>query len=103
MALAKTVTSSAIALCLDDPKAVAMTVANTLQPYMMAFSPYPMPRNLTPCMDTTTGQPSTTPVSKMTESIVLEAFAGNLSHEVANQGHTFPTFPGDVCRDDFDL
>ena len=38
-ALTEAVTASAQALYPNDPKAVALTVANTLQPYMTAFSP----------------------------------------------------------------
>ena len=47
--------------------------------------------------------PTGTPISKTTESIVLGALTGNKSHEVSKYQHTFPTFPGDVCRDDIDL
>ena len=38
-ALTQAVTASAQALYPNDPKAVALTVANTLQPYMVAFTP----------------------------------------------------------------
>ena len=38
-ALTEAVTKSARALYPDDPQAVALTVANSLQPYMMEFAP----------------------------------------------------------------
>ena len=93
-ALAEAVSTSAQQLYPQDPKAAALTVANTLQPYIQIFSP----GNTTPG----TGQPSNTPLSKTTESIVLGALTGTKSHEVAKYQHTFPTFPGDSCRDDVD-
>ena len=102
-ALTEAVRASATTLFPDDPQAVAITVANSLQPYMMAFAP----RGLLGFPTSgTTGlghqQQSTTPLSKTTESIVLGAITGNKSHEVAKYQHTFPTFPGDRCRDDIE-
>ena len=38
-ALVEAVTKSATTLYPDDPQAVAMTVANSLQPYIVAFAP----------------------------------------------------------------
>ena len=101
-ALTEAVTKSAVALYPDDPQAVTLTVANSLQPYMTAFAPHS--RIGFP----TVGTPSdvhrtSTPLSKTTEIIVLGAIAGNKSHEVAKYQHTFPTFPGDKCRDDVEL
>ena len=99
-ALSEAVTKSAVALYPNDPQAVAIIVATTLQPYMAAFTP--MGRNsLT--VGNAAGSDQHTPHSKTTESIGLGAITGNKSHEVAKYQHTFPTFPGDRCRDDTDL
>ena len=102
-ALTEAVTKSATALYPNDPQAVAITVANSLQPYMLAFAP----RGLTGFTSGTAGPgvqgQTTTPLSKTTESIVLGAITGNKSHEVAKYQHTFPHFPGGRCRDDIEL
>ena len=99
-ALAAAVTHSATSLYPDDPQAVALTVASSLQPYMTAFAPRGKTGFFT---EGTPGGPTSTPLSKTTESIVLGAITGNKSHEVAKYQHTFPSFPGDRCRDDVDL
>ena len=99
-ALTEAVTASAQKLYPTDPKAVALTVANTLQPYMTAFSPgrVGFEKNVS-----TSGNTPGTPMSKTTEGIILGALTGKRSTEVAKYQHTFPTFPGDACRDDVDL
>ena len=99
-ALTEAVAKSAAALYPNDPQAVAITVANSLQPYMSVFAG---PSGF-PTSDTTAQarQQTSTPLSKTTESIVLGAITGNESHVVAKYQHTFPTFPGDRCRDDVD-
>ena len=95
-AMAEAVTTSATQLYPQDPKAAALTVANTLQPYLHFLGG--------PSSTPGTGVPNTnTPLSKTTESIVLGALTGKPSHEVAKYQHTFPNFPGDRCRDDVDL
>ena len=105
-ALSEAVSKSAVALYPDDPQAVAITVANSLQPYMMAFAPRSstgFPTSGIADYGQRNNNTTTTPLSKTTESIVLGAITGNKSHEVAKYQHTFPTFPGDRCRDDVDL
>ena len=63
-ALTEAVTASAQKLYPTDPKAVALTVANTLQPYMTAFSPARVgfEKNVS-----TSGNTPGTPMSKTTE------------------------------------
>ena len=46
IALTEAVVSSAQALFPDDPKVVALTVANTLQPYLITFRPLGKPIGL---------------------------------------------------------
>ena len=67
-ALTEAVTASAQKLYPTDPKAVALTVANTLQPYMTAFSParHGFEKNLSTSVNT-----PGTPLSKTTEGIIL--------------------------------
>ena len=93
-ALAEAVTTSVSQLYPHDPKAAALAVAATLQPYLKMFDH--------PSSTPGTGAPASTPLSKTIESIVLGALTGHKSHEVAKYQHTFPTFPGDRCRDDVD-
>ena len=103
-ALATAIQSSAVALYPDDPKAVALTVANCLQPYLGAFMPGG-PTGFERAVATQGMSPgaSSQGMSKHTEGIILGAITGKRSQEVAKYQHTFPTFPGDTCRDDVDL
>jgi len=101
--LTEAVASSAQALFPDDPKAVALTVANTLQPYLIPFAPLGRHLGFEGNQGMIGSAIAVTPLSKTTESIVLGALTGNKSHEVAKCQHTFPTFPGDARRDDVDL
>ena len=81
-ALTEAVATSAQALYPDDPKAVAITVANSLQPYMTAFAPPGLSSHhhgSTPG----TNAPTSTPLSKTTESIMLGALTGKQSHEMS--------------------
>ena len=79
-ALVEAVTQSATALCPDDPHVVALTVANTLQPYMVSFAPRSQLGSLTSGIDGANRRDtSTTPMSKTTESIVLGAITGKKS------------------------
>ena len=94
-ALTQAVQASAVNMYPDNPKAVATTVANALKPWLPAFGHAPV----TSATHTT----SSTPLSKTTESIMLNALSGTKSHEVAKYTQTFPKFPGDACRDDVDL
>ena len=72
-ALTEAVTNSAVTLYPNDPQAVALTIANTLQPYMTAFTP--QGRNVFPTVGTTTPTQNTS-MSKTTEGIVLGALTG---------------------------
>ena len=98
IALTEAITQAAVGLYPNDPQAVAATVANALQPYMQSFGRGP------PINPSTQGSPQQgQPLSKTTESIILGAVTGRKSQEVGKYQHTFPSFPGDACRDDVDL
>ena len=92
-ALSEAVSASAQRLYPDDPKAAAMMVVNTLQPYLGAFAP-------TVGSQAVTGTANTPHLSKTAESMVLGAVTGTKSHEVAKYQHSFPRFPGESCRDE---
>ena len=103
-ALVEAVTQSATTLYPDDPAAVALTVANSLQPYIVSFAPRSQVGTFTSGTDGANRRDATTtPMSRTTESIVLGALSGTKSHEVGKYSHRFPVFPGDRCRDDIDL
>ena len=81
-ALVESVTQAAQAMYPDDARSVALTVANTLQPYMMSF----LPQNQRSIFDTaampganTQGNTPGTQLSKNTENIILNAMTGKKS------------------------
>ena len=99
LALSEAITQASVSLYPDDPQAVAVTVADTPQPYLQSFGRGPAINPSTQGSPAQNGQS----LSKTTENIILGALTGKKSQEVGKYQHTFPSFPGDSCRDDVDL
>ena len=94
-ALVEAVTSSANAMYPDDAKSVALTVANTLQPYMVSFQPgrSKLDRSVTPAGNNTSGMTPGSHLSKTRENIILGAMTGKKSAEVAKYTSTVSIIP----------